>query len=272
MTSNTPLSGIIDRKLEDPQILVDLESILKNRRGYVFKPPVSDEGIVFIVSGGLDSTIALFKCLNELDNNIYPLYIQRKARAEDSEMGSVRHYIDVFSKQFDKLKPLEIISAEIPPSSIKDGISKKILNTLGHPMRNAILQSYAVQYAVSISVRNNNAIKTIFTATSPDDTFPHSSITALRSLTILTCLDAGDWHWQITSPLIEDGLWGNVTKAETIRYAADNKIDLSMTHSCTQKIKPSCGKCPECRARIKAFNKAGINDPVEYIGDNNNED
>src|SRR3989344_1039498 len=226
---------IIHKNQESPDVLVSLEKILLDRRGFIFKKPSDNEPIIFIFSGGLDSTTSLFRLLNESSNEIYPLYIQRGARAEKNELQAARYYIGLFRKSFPQLKELCELKAEVPPKQFKKHIPKTRLDTIGHSMRNSMLQSYGVQYAVSLSAEHNIAARTVYTATSPDDTFPHSSLTALRALTILSCIDSGDWRWQIISPLLEADLWGDVSKADSIKYAFDRDLDLSRTYSCTSQ-------------------------------------
>lgn len=252
-------------KEEKQHVLHDLNSVLNNRRGYEYRKPNPDDGIVFIVSGGLDSTVALYRVLNELGNQVWPLYIRRGARSEVSELASLDYYIRDFQKRFPgKLRDLKIIESEVPPKELKAKYPKERLSHIGHPMRNSVLQSIGIQYAVAASYEFNTTIKNVLTAISPDDLLPHCSLVAVRAQTILTCIDNGDWNWQITSPNIEPNLWGDITKIDSIQYAMNNGIDLSKTYTCTQGPYKPCGVCPECHLRLEAFVKAGYQDPLTY--------
>ena len=75
--------------MDDLPTLKRLEEVILTKRDTLFEKPKKGEGIVFIVSGGLDSTTALARVLEEFDAEIYPLYIQRGARAEDNELSSL---------------------------------------------------------------------------------------------------------------------------------------------------------------------------------------
>lgn len=250
---------------EETYVRTDLEQLIIKRRGFLFKKPSSTQGIVFIVSGGLDSTITLFRSLKELDCIIYPLYVRRGARSEKSELESLHYYLGLFRLQFKKkLKQLEIIESEVPPKHLKQHYPKAHLSKIGHPMRNAILQSYAIQYALAISYRDKIKVETVFTAISPDDTLPHCSLQALRAETVLACIDAGNWGWHITSPLLEPDLWGTIHKTDSIKYAMENELNLDHTYTCTQMPDTACGTCPECHLRLEAFAKSGYNDPIKY--------
>jgi 7-cyano-7-deazaguanine synthase len=256
---------IIDKNFnEDPKILDDLENLISYRRGYVFEPPI-EKPVVFIISGGLDSSLVLDMIIKRLKCKIFPIYVERGAKAEKYEKESVKFYVDYYQKIYPGfMQDIFFCQADIPPANIKRFIPGKRLETIGHPMRNAVLQSIGVQYGVGLSYAQDNNITTLFTATSPDDTFPHSSLAALRALNLLTCLDNGDWNWQVTSPLLEPNLWGNISKKEMIIYAKQNNLPLDKTRTCTTGKEIACGVCPECVCRLKAFKDAGIEDSIAY--------
>lgn len=252
-------------EMDDLSTLETLETLIKSKRGQVFRKPSADEGIVFIVSGGLDSTITLSRVLDEFDAQIYPLYVKRGARNEVNELKSLDHYLNEFAKKYPQLHSLEILETEVPPKKYKTNIPEKQLSTIGHSMRNSMLQSFAVQYAVSTSYRDNISIKTVFSSLSPNDDLPHCRLVALRAETVMACIDSRDWSWQVTSPLLEPELWGWVDKSMSIDYAFRHGIDLSHTYTCTDSDTFSCGVCPACIERLQAFEKNGRKDPVPYL-------
>lgn len=251
--------------MDDLPTLKQLEKIILSKRDGLFRKPTKDEGIVFIVSGGLDSTTALARVLEEFDSEIYPLYIKRGARSEKKELESLKFYLKLFAKKYSNLHPLEILTTEVPPKKYKSNIPELQLRTTGHSMRNSMLQSLAVQYAVFVSYRDNISIKTVFTSLVPDDNFPHCRLISLRTETILACIDADDWSWQVTSPLLEEDLWGWIDKTMSIKYAAEQGIDLGHTYSCTDNPDIACGTCAACIERLKAFEDSGYSDPIPYI-------
>ena len=250
--------------MDDLPTLKRLEDVILSKRETLFRKPQKGEGIVFIVSGGLDSTTALARVLEEFDAEIYPLYIQRGARAEEKELESLHYYLDLFAKKHKNLHKLEILTAEVPPAKYKSTIPEEQLKTIGHTMRNSMLQSYAVQYAVSVGHRDNIRIRTVFTSLVPDDDFPHCRLIALRAETIMVCIDGDDWSWPVTSPLLEAELWGWVDKAMSIQYAVEKDIALSHTYTCTDSSDVACGVCPACIERLNAFKTSGHRDPIRY--------
>ena len=56
------------------------------------------------------------------------------------------------------------------------------------------------------------------------------------------------------------------TKADTVRMM-DSLGDIELlkyTHTCYKGERPACGECPACELRLKGFEEAGIDDPLEY--------
>ena len=55
-----------------------------------------------------------------------------------------------------------------------------------------------------------------------------------------------------------------MTKADIVRKGTELGLDFSKTWSCYKGGEKHCGLCPTCRARKKAFEVAGVEDPTEY--------
>jgi 7-cyano-7-deazaguanine synthase len=65
---------------------------------------------------------------------------------------------------------------------------------------------------------------------------------------------------EIRTPL----MW--LTKAETVILMKSlGKLDwYKESHTCYEGARPACGQCPACELRLKGFQEAGIQDPLEY--------
>lgn len=72
----------------------------------------------------------------------------------------------------------------------------------------------------------------------------------------------GKGRFVIHSPLLE------LSKAEIIRKGVEMGLDYSLTHSCYDPAADgkACGRCDSCRLRREGFAKAGLTDPIEYVG------
>ena len=251
---------------EDPKVLEEIESLLLYRRGYISREPI-DEEVVFIVSGGLDSSVAMDLVIREWNiRKIHPLFVRRSARATPYEEKAADFFINFYKQRYPgRMGDLRVVETEIPPLVFKTYAEPNRLQTLGHPMRNSALQTLGVQYANMLRAKDSPDLHTVLTATVGDDSFPHSSLAALRSVNLATCIDTGDWKWLVTSPLVDTQYKGRpLFKSDLIRYAVENSIPLERTRSCIEGGGFACGMCPECIGRLKSFNEVGISDPAEY--------
>ena len=129
--------------------------MLINERGYVYLAPSNGEGVVILLSGGLDSTIMTGVILAEYDCVVHPLYIKRGAKAEKHELESAKYFVNFYQEQYgDKISDLFVLEAQVPPKQFKQEFSREMIDTVGYPLRNSTLQNYAVMYAATLGVHN----------------------------------------------------------------------------------------------------------------------
>jgi 7-cyano-7-deazaguanine synthase len=62
----------------------------------------------------------------------------------------------------------------------------------------------------------------------------------------------------ILTPVID------LKKSEIVRRGAELKAPLDRTWSCYQFEDEACGTCDSCRLRLRAFEQAGLRDPIAY--------
>ena len=55
-----------------------------------------------------------------------------------------------------------------------------------------------------------------------------------------------------------------MNKAEIIKTGLKLGLDYSLTWSCYEGGEKPCGRCDSCRYRLKGFEEAGIEDPLDY--------
>jgi len=65
-------------------------------------------------------------------------------------------------------------------------------------------------------------------------------------------------HIQIMTPLI------GLSKAEIVRRGVEANAPLDLTWSCYKSSGRACGVCGSCTLRLKAFEQAGVADPIPY--------
>ncbi|BDT94139.1 hypothetical protein IFM12275_41150 [Nocardia sputorum] len=229
-----------------PQVVDDT---IRQFRPNVFEAPSEAEMAVMLFSGGMDSVIASYLLLHRTQYLIAPLYVRRGARAESSEISSAEFFAEHLRVRYPgRVIGLRAIDASYPPRELKASLPSKYKEANGHPGRNAHLILVAAYYLRTLKTEYPTA-RTIFIGNSPNDTFPHSQLTAIRAMNLVVCIDQADWAIQVTSPLLEPGLWGDVDKGELVRSADALNVPIERTHTCTAAIEP-CGRCTECRVRL----------------------
>jgi 7-cyano-7-deazaguanine synthase len=63
---------------------------------------------------------------------------------------------------------------------------------------------------------------------------------------------------EIVTPLIA------MRKAEIVQLGLELNAPFDLTWSCYQGETLACGKCDSCRLRLRAFEEAGVEDPIPY--------
>jgi 7-cyano-7-deazaguanine synthase len=63
---------------------------------------------------------------------------------------------------------------------------------------------------------------------------------------------------RVEAPFVE---W---PKERILRWGLGHNVPYELTHSCYQGLRPACGVCDTCQARLEAFRLAGAEDPVPY--------
>ena len=138
----------------------------------------------------------------------------------------------------------------------------------GYPFRDNILLMIGVQYAISLNEKLGIRIKTILSATVPDDPFPHCNLSSFRALNMLVCQSLNDWSWLITSPNIDKKIFKKkLFKIDEIRWAQNNQFPTELTTSCYKAKNKKiyhCGSCFACTRRKEAFKMANVEDKTKY--------
>lgn len=245
-----------------------LEKMLKHERGCAARKPY-DEDVVVLCSGGLDSSVMIDMVIREYSAKVHPLFIKRGARAERHEEAAFDFFMQFYGERFPRnvFKSSKLV-VPVPPPEFKEYFPKELSQTIGLPLRNSTLENFAVMYAVALNGKYGLNIRTVLTGSVGDDsTEPELGLLSLRSQTVNTCIQMGDWEWQITSPLIDPVLQQNpVYKGDLIVYAREHEIPLDKTRSCFSDVVVADGTCGACQKRLKAFETVGMKDPIKYEG------
>jgi len=74
-------------------------------------------------------------------------------------------------------------------------------------------------------------------------------------------IDAGtkpETRVEIVTPVI------HMRKSEIVRRGLELAAPLELTWSCYQAEDKACGRCDSCALRLRAFQQAGVADPIPY--------
>ena len=202
-----------------------------------------------IISGGLDSTIALHKAKNKyhIPYCIFFNYGQKSYKYEKHACIKLSRKlkfklieIDIsFISDFSK-SSLTKQKKAIPRLRKKDLQNKKLLISTAHNVmvqnRNMIFISIAAGIAVELKCNK------LITGFNKEEAraFPDNSKTFMKSINKTLQISLKPYKIKVISPTI------NMTKKQMINFAIKNRINLSTIYSCYTGRKKMCGKCESC--------------------------
>ena len=221
------------------------------------KPPKA----VVLLSGGLDSTTALYWTLEQgyAPHAMIIDYSQRHRRELRHALKIARHLkIDYHIVQFDlpwSHSALTDRTVKLPKkrnaAEMNQGIPASYV-----PARNTLFISFALSYADAVKAQ---AI--VIGANAIDYSgYPDCRPKYLRAMEKVAQLgtESGDQGQKIKilAPLVR------LTKAQIIRLGMKLEVPYLWTWSCYAGQNRPCRECDSCILREKGFNEAGLRDPA----------
>ncbi len=220
---------------------------------------------VVLLSGGMDSTTALYIAKSE-GYEIYAIsfnYGQRHYKELDcakiiAENAGVKEHI-IVNTNMDAWggSALTDTNISVPDSNANND---KIPITYV-PARNMIFLSYAASYAEVVGAQD------IFIGVSEVDysgyvdcrqEFIDAMENAINFGTV--CAVEEGKKIKIRAPLVR------MSKSDEIKLGIKLGVDFGLTWTCYRGEELACGTCDSCSLRLKAFEEAGLEDPIKYIG------
>jgi 7-cyano-7-deazaguanine synthase len=215
---------------------------------------------VVVVSGGMDSVTLLHMIAKERNyTEVKALsfdYYQRHrkellcAAFQANDVGA-SHII--VSLDFLKFETSALTNRQLAVPTIED--------VLGHPQpityvpnRNMILLSIAAGMAEDFGASH------LYYGAQRHDQYGYWDTTPdfLEAINNVLSLNRGMHAVRIYAPFIEH------SKADILEVGFRLGVDYSQTFSCYRGERRSCGTCPTCAERRKAFRDLGKEDPLEY--------
>ena len=244
--------------------------------------------VVVSLSGGLDSTILLYKMVKDFGKeNVFALSFSYGQR-HDIELFQAKKtakYLDIQHKIVDigflgeMVKDVSaMVKGDIPTPTMGDLEDQKEVITYV-PFRNMILTSITLAFAESIGA-NNIALGVQYGDYASEDgsgnkIYHYWDTSKKFTYAIQNIIDLNDKHSiQFLTPFIE------MTKAEEINLGLELGVRFEDTWTCyagkidganssplglSEHFQP-CGVCPSCVGRAEAFTANNLIDPVVEHG------
>ena len=217
---------------------------------------------VVILSGGLDSTTALYWAKRKFDS-VYAItfnYGQRHslevefAKITAKKAGVKEHLI--FDLDLSKIgaSALTDLSLEVPSPSSVEEIKERGIPVTYVPFRNGIFISVAAAYAESKGTTNLVGGWNAVDYSGYPDCRPQFLKAMEEALNLGTKLGAEGQKWKIHAPLI------NLTKGEIIALGLKLGADYSYSISCYRGEEVPCMSCDSCLLRAKGWEEVGEED------------
>jgi 7-cyano-7-deazaguanine synthase len=215
---------------------------------------------VVLASGGLDSCVTT-AIANE-DHRLAMLHVAYGQRTEQRELKSFHALADFYEAEHRLVCRLEHLR-QIGGSSLTDtrmavepaNLDRKDIPSSYVPFRNAHFLAIAVSWGEVLGARR------IFIGAVAEDSSGYPDCRPEYYAAFNRVIAAGtkpETQLEIATPVIR------LRKSEIVRRGAELGAPLGLTWSCYQAEEVACGVCDSCALRLRAFEEAGLVDPLPY--------
>jgi 7-cyano-7-deazaguanine synthase len=219
---------------------------------------------ICLVSGGMDSCVTAAIAANEVSELAF-LHVSYGQRTEARERRAFEDLANHYRVHRRLVVSLEHL-AKIGGSSLTDHSIDVTLANLASskipssyvPFRNAHLLAVATSWAEVINAQ------TIYIGAVAEDSSGYPDCRPEFYEAFGRAIAEGtkpDTKISIRTPVI------SMKKAEIVRLGQQLDAPLDLTWSCYKTSERACGECDSCALRLRAFNAAGLTDPVPYVLD-----
>jgi 7-cyano-7-deazaguanine synthase len=216
---------------------------------------------VCLVSGGMDScvTAAIAARENSELAFLHVSYGQRTASRERRAFDELADHYGVTRRlavSFEHLKQIggsSLTDQNIPVTEAN--LASREIPTSYVPFRNAHLLSIAASWAEAIGAQR------IYIGAVADDSSGYPDCRPEFYEAFQGAIDAGtrpETRVEIVTPVI------HLRKSEIVQRGLELTAPLELTWSCYQAEEQACGRCDSCALRLRAFQDAGVADPIPY--------
>ncbi len=222
----------------------------------------SKELAVVLVSGGMDSLVTAAMA-NEKHEQMAFLHLNYGQKTQERELKCFNEIADFYNvpKSLRKIIDISFLS-QIGGSSLTDdkidvkdykGESEEIPDSYV-PFRNTHIVAMAVSWSEVVGA------KKIYIGAVYEDSsgYPDCRPSYYKALNNLIKEGTKDGDIEVVTPVI------HMKKEEIVKKAFSLKAPLASSYSCYARGDKACGICDSCALRLRGFQLAEIEDPIEY--------
>ncbi len=224
--------------------------------------PTSDRRplAVVLASGGLDSCVTA--AMASRDYRLALLHVAYGQRTEGRELQAFNALADFYQAEQRRVCRLDHLR-EIGGSSLTDpnipveavNLERNDIPSSYVPFRNAHFLSVAVSWGEVLGARK------IFIGAVAEDSSGYPDCRPEYYEAFNRVIDVGtkpETRIEIVTPVIR------MRKSEIVRRGMELAAPFHLTWSCYQREDAACGVCDSCALRLRAFQEAGLEDPIAY--------
>ncbi|WP_372655564.1 7-cyano-7-deazaguanine synthase QueC [Halobacteriovorax sp.] len=222
----------------------------------------SKELAVVLVSGGMDSLVTAAMA-NEKHEQMAFLHLNYGQKTQERELKCFNEIADFYNvpKSLRKIIDISFLS-QIGGSSLTDdtinvkdykGDSEEIPDSYV-PFRNTHIVAMAVSWSEVVGG------KKIYIGAVYEDSsgYPDCRPSYYKALNNLIKEGTKDGDIEVVTPVIY------MKKEEIVKKAFSLKAPLASSYSCYARGDKACGICDSCALRLRGFQLAEVEDPIEY--------
>jgi 7-cyano-7-deazaguanine synthase len=227
----------------------------------------SNDLAVCLVSGGMDSLVTAAMAATKHERLAF-LHLNYGQKTEARELLSFKKIAEFYNVPLSHQKIIDVsFLKQIGGSSLTDDAIdvKKYKNSVDEsapeipdsyvPFRNTHIISMAVSWAEVVGA------KKIYIGAVYEDSsgYPDCRPSYYEAMNALIKQGTKNGDIEVITPVIY------LKKDEIVKKALELKAPLEFSWSCYEKNDVACGVCDSCALRLRGFQKAEREDPIEYL-------
>jgi 7-cyano-7-deazaguanine synthase len=222
-------------------------------------PNLNRSRAVVLLSGGMDSCVCAALAARDYEAAaVHISYGQRTEKREQQSFLAICERLKIHDKLIVRNEALRAIGGS---ALTNDAIAVPTAGEVGAgvpvtyvPFRNAHFLAVAVSWAEVLG-----AEKVYIGAVEPDSSgYPDCRPAYYKAFNEVAKTGTKEGRIEIVTPLIA------MRKTDIVRLGLELGAPFDLTWSCYSREDQACGICDSCVLRLRAFQAAGVQDPIPY--------